>query len=774
MGKKPAISKAYKRRPGSGSTSSSKGGKSASGKPASKPVSRKDREYMAEFGTLDIDAIRDSDEDELLIEESARELDKMVAKGEVHMDGVLSDDDASPSHFEQLMTRLGADKPAKKKKSLLEAFKARAAETAQLRQEQQEAVEAQQQDGSDPSLIRMKRRRWTMLNLGEDEDDEDVVESDEEDSTAPNTTYPNHYESQFCDNTERSAHVRSMVAGLDSGTHAWSTRPLADHVTYQIPQSRTTPPSASEIAALESALNTVPDINNMHIKSRVLAKFLARNPTQSPQFMDVFGKLDQYHDILWTGPDFVHQSTAARLRRAYVLHVLNHVYKYGDRVLRGNAKLKAAAEGSADAKMPQVDLNNEEAMAKIEAAVSGSSKPKPAAAPSATAPEVDVLIITPMRNTAWDIVSLMMDMSGTDQQDNKNRFKDEYFTDDKEDAAFEKRPADYRATFRGNTDDCFKLGIRFSKRSMKIYSQFYQSDVIVASPLGLRMMMEAERDADFLSSIEVLVVDGAHVLNMQNWDHLTYVFEHLNRIPKKAHDTDFSRIKSWYLDDLSKAYRQTVILSEYSFPELTSLFNEHALNVQRARIRYRYQVKHGSIVNVRTSAPQTFVKLDASLDTMDDVRFKYLMAGQSELDYFDFVRLRNYMDDADYDFEVISEYTDQSDKARARTLFFQGRTRILVYTERTHFFQRLVLKGALHVVFYGLPDNAVFYPEVCNFLTLPRSQALQAACRTAPSTVADGDVTVVYSKWDALKLERVVGPNRVAKLLQGAGPLPDI
>lgn len=57
---------------------------------------------------------------------------------------------------------------------------------------------------------------------------------------------------------------------------------------------------------------------------------------------------------------------------------------------------------------------------------------------------------------------------------------------------------------------------------------------------------------------------------MQNWDHVKvsyssfpykqpfflfiknviyqFVLSHINKLPKESHDTDFSRIKSWYLD----------------------------------------------------------------------------------------------------------------------------------------------------------------------------------------------------------------------------------
>ena len=74
------------------------------------------------------------------------------------------------------------------------------------------------------------------------------------------------------------------------------------------------------------------------------------------------------------------------------------------------------------------------------------------------------------------------------------------------------KPDDYYQTFAGNTDDAFKLGLSVSKKQLKLYTDFYSSDVIIASPLGLRMVIGSEgedekKDFDFLASIEVLVLD---------------------------------------------------------------------------------------------------------------------------------------------------------------------------------------------------------------------------------------------------------------------------
>lgn len=62
-------------------------------------------------------------------------------------------------------------------------------------------------------------------------------------------------------------------------------------------------------------------------------------------------------------------------------------------------------------------------------------------------------------------------------------------------------PRDHVEMFQGNCDDGFRVGIKLTRKSVKLFAEFYGCDVIIASPLGLRVSIEKEKCVAPVASI---------------------------------------------------------------------------------------------------------------------------------------------------------------------------------------------------------------------------------------------------------------------------------
>lgn len=450
-------------------------------------------------------------------------------------------------------------------------------------------------------------------------------------------------------------------------------------------------------------------------------------------------------------------ANAADLRRMACVHALNHVFKTRDRVIKDNARL--SREHSDD-----LELRDQ-----------GFTRPK-------------VLILLPTRQSCVKMVETITAVCAPDQQENRKRFDESYI--DKEAKFSADKPADFRDLFEGNDDDMFRLGVKFTRKTIKYFAQFYNSDILIASPLGLRMAIgseeekEKKQDYDFLSSIELVIVDQADALLMQNWEHVEYIFEHLNLQPRDAHGCDFSRVRNWYLEDQAKDFRQTIIFSAFNTPELSELFRANCNNwAGKVRIQREY---HGAMLQILLGhkTKQTFSRFEAKSPLDDpDARFAYFTKAVLPTltrnhgrdahgtlifipSYLDFVRVRNYFANdpavGNLSFGTISEYADVPEASRARSHFLNGRHKVLLYTERAHHFRRYNIKGVKRVIMYGLPDNPIFYEEIAGGYLRSSEQAMKLE-------PGQGSVRVMFSKYDVLKLERIVGSQRVGRMIHERG-----
>lgn len=145
-------------------------------------------------------------------------------------------------------------------------------------------------------------------------------------------------------------------------------------------------------------------------------------------------------------------------------------------------------------------------------------------------------------------------------------------------------------------NDNFRIGIAIDKQMRpRLFESMFESDIIVASPIGLRiltglqksedkdeeeetMTQGGKKNFDFLSSIEFLVVDSAEAFVFQNLQHLEEVIKILNKRPKKlAGLNDISRLKNMYTDDrmgyLPKYFRQNIVVQKFQNQEMNFIFD---------------------------------------------------------------------------------------------------------------------------------------------------------------------------------------------------------
>ena len=105
---------------------------------------------------------------------------------------------------------------------------------------------------------------------------------------------------------------------------------------------------------------------------------------------------------------------------------------------------------------------------------------------------------------------------------------------------------------------------------------------------------------------------------------LQFLFEQMNQIPRKAHGTDFSRVKPWYLDGHAKHLRQTILLSSQESPEIRHLFNQDLANVA-GRVHLQAS-QTGVLSRVKPGVKQTFTRFEvSSLKAIDDARFAHFV-----------------------------------------------------------------------------------------------------------------------------------------------------
>ena len=71
------------------------------------------------------------------------------------------------------------------------------------------------------------------------------------------------------------------------------------------------------------------------------------------------------------------------------------------------------------------------------------------------------------------------------------------------------------------------------------------------------------------------------------------------------------------------------------------------------------------------------------------------------------------------------------------------------------YFHRYFIRGIHHLIFYDLPINAQFYPELCNMVVDYKKEMVPV----------NTSCTILYSRYDVQKLMRIAGNERTNTLI---------
>uniref|UniRef100_M4BBS8 Digestive organ expansion factor n=1 Tax=Hyaloperonospora arabidopsidis (strain Emoy2) TaxID=559515 RepID=M4BBS8_HYAAE len=498
----------------------------------------------------------------------------------------------------------------------------------------------------------------------------------------------------------------------------------------------------------------------------------------------LFQVMSAYTDVFFAGQTYENTAT---VRRWSAMHVLNHVLKARDTVTRNNERIKKYEAGKS---------SEEEDREYRDQGFCRAS----------------VLVLLPLRSAAMAFVDQLLRLlpANMDTFHNKDRFFSEFGSvkdkDEEKDATEGDGKKEWQRVFdEGNNDDCFQLGVSFSRKAVRFYSEYHHADIIIASPLGLRQQLgdevavldEAESSADlklssdFLSTIEVCIVDSASLMTMQNLEHLRTVLRATNMQPKEAPNADFARVREWNLAFLGSYFRQTILFAHGVEPALNALMNKTCRNISGVvKFVRRYDAADGtaSISRVVPQVKQIFQRADLGhherFTATDEVelRFNYFKKHVFEplLDhprknvlifipsYFDYVRVRNLFNDTMNKKLIRSvqccEYTTSKQVSRARTTFFHGHCHVMLYTERFHFYHQYQIRGVHQLIWYGLPVIGDFYAEMMNML--PSSDTTGHTDDGFTDTMDGKSSIALFTRLDLLRLQRIVGNKRAKRMCQ--------
>jgi len=189
-------------------------------------------------------------------------------------------------------------------------------------------------------------------------------------------------------------------------------------------------------------------------------------------------------------------------------------------------------------------------------------------------------------------------------------------------------PEEYISYFRGNTRDLV-VGVQYSNKTLKLCSDLKDSHLIVGTLRGLDALLNKGIDPrggvpklntskntsrlltipDVFSSIEVLMLDRAELLEFQDTDLLTSVLGSVNgTVHEVLPNVDVRRVHPKFSSDNGDRFRQNIILSKGIPQSIARFFMSSCHNYRSNIIKdvLCFEEKEGVIGRYKALFPKKF------------------------------------------------------------------------------------------------------------------------------------------------------------------------
>ncbi|CEF67992.1 Digestive organ expansion factor homolog [Strongyloides ratti] len=470
-------------------------------------------------------------------------------------------------------------------------------------------------------------------------------------------------------------------------------------------------------------------------------KFATKSQGLSEVESSLLQVMGRYCDLYYT-------SLANDYQNVYLLHIINHIQRNRFLIIKNIEKLKNAKEKGLQITDEMIDECRDQ----------GFTRPR-------------ILIVVPYKKCVFEIVEKLKNLMFGERKSQflkAKRFESFYGSQDCSYTPNPKNPnnvirtEDYIYNMDGNIDDDFKIGITFSKKAIKLFTKFDESDMIIASPLGLTQALINAKEAghySFLSSIEIAVFDKMDIIQMQNWENVVTILNNLNTQPDDISYVDITRIRNVFLNNQAKAIRQTLMFSRYDSAEMKSAFIKSSYNYS-GYITIT-EKSNGILNDIEVPVSQQINRIKITNPCEDQsVRFKFFVENiYPKLEkgtlifipsYYDFVQVKAHFVANNKRFAELNEYSPENKINSSKIQFSHGLKSVCLMTERFHYYNRYLIKGIKCLIFYQLPLNPHFFTQMINMSELE-----------TPLTTK-----IVFSDVDSIRLCNIYGNNMTKQLIK--------